>query len=258
MATRRQFLAGCIGTITALAGLSLFSARQRIDDLMKSIPVLLYHRVGPESDELTVPPERLQQDLEFLRREGYSALSLEQVKQYAQKNHNASFPSKPVVITFDDGYQDNYTNAFPILQKYSMKASFYIITGLVGQPDRLTVSQIREMAKAGMDFGSHTITHRLLAELSHAEAVTELTTSKTELEQMLGKKVDFVAYPGGSYTPDVLSIARHAGYDGGFSVRPGFATFHDSLTIKRISVFHQNKSLAYVMLKKGLLPDILG
>lgn len=261
MVTRRQFLIGCTGAAVALSGIFLFSERKRIGDLLKSIPVFLYHRVGQERDELTVLPKRLRRDLEYLSQGGYTALSLDQIKQHIedlQENRKASFPKKPVVITFDDGYLDNYTNAFPLLQEYAMKASFYIITGMVGQKDRLTVSQIREMAEAGMDFGSHTVTHRRLATLPREETVTELTQSKFELEQILGKTVDFIAYPGGSYTPETLDIARDAGYHGGFSVRPGFATFYDNMAIRRISVFHKNKSIAYLMFKKGFLPYIWG
>jgi len=248
---------GCAGAITATAGLSLFPEYKLIDAVIKSIPVLLYHRIGPEPDDLTVGTMRFQGDLEYLSREGYNPLSLTQIK-HLLSDSAAILPDKPVVITFDDGYVDNYENAFPLLEKYSMKASFYMITGMTGQPNRMTASHIREMAAAGMDFGSHTVTHRQLADLSPQEAKTELTESKFALEQILSKAVDFIAYPCGSYNNDSLRLVRETGYTGGFSVRLGFAMFNNGLAIRRIPIFHYDRPLSYVMFRKGLIPDIIG
>lgn len=253
MITRRQFLIGCAGTIATISGISVVSEYKKI---VKSIPILLYHRVGSEVDDYTVTTTRFEKDMETLRWEGFNTLTLEQVKKHLQRA-NSPLPEKPIIITFDDGYLDNYTNVFPILQKYSMKASFYIITGMVGLDDRLTISQIREMEAAGMDFGSHTITHRLLAELTYKEAEIELTKSKYDLEQILGKVVDFIAYPGGSYNSDTLKIASEAGYIGGLTTHYGLETFNHSFEIKRIPIFHYDRSISYVMLKKGLLPSLL-
>lgn len=253
MITRRQFLTGCAGTIATISGISVVSEYKKI---VKSIPILLYHRVGSEVDDYTVTTTRFEKDMETLRWEGFNTLTLEQVKKHLQRA-NSPLPEKPIIITFDDGYLDNYTNVFPILQKYSMKASFYIITGMVGLDDRLTISQIREMEAAGMDFGSHTITHRLLAELTYKEAEIELTKSKYDLEQILGKVVDFIAYPGGSYNSDTLKIASEAGYIGGLTTHYGLETFNLSFEIKRIPIFHYDRSISYVMLKKGLLPSLL-
>lgn len=256
MITRRQFLAGCTGALAAISGLSLFLQYGSINNIAKSIPILLYHRVGPEGDPLTITISRFQKDMETLSQENYTPLSLTQLKQH-MLSPNEPIPAKPIVITFDDGYLDNYTNAFPILQEYSMKASFEIITGLVGEPDRMTIPQIREMEAAGMDFGSHTVTHRPLGGLTHKEATTELAKSKTALEQIIGKTVDFIAYPCGSYTSDTINIARQAGYIGGLSTHYGFALFKDAMAIRRIPIFHYDRSISYVMFKKGFLPLIV-
>ncbi|WP_378953531.1 polysaccharide deacetylase family protein [Pelosinus sp. sgz500959] len=257
MITRRQFLKGCAGVAATISGISLFTEYKEINQFIKSIPILLYHRVGSEPDDLTISVKHFEQDMELLSYGGYNALSLEQVKQHLQGN-SSSLPSKPIVITFDDGYLDNYINAFPILQKYSMVASFYIITGMVGNNDRLTIPQIREMQAVGMDFGSHTITHRSLGELVPKDVATELNQSKSDLEQIIGKSVDFISYPCGSYKSETLQIAREAGYLGGFSVQSGFAEFSNPLTIRRIPIFHHDRSIAYVMAKKGFLPRIFG
>ncbi|WP_371372364.1 polysaccharide deacetylase family protein [Sporomusa aerivorans] len=257
MITRRKFLSGCIGATAALFGLSLLPEYKAVDQLLKSIPVLLYHRVGSETDDLTISTKRFEEDLASLSQEGYNSLTLAQVKQRLAGNYE-QLPDKPVIITFDDGYLDNYTNAFPLLQKYAMKASFYIITGMMGNTDRLNSAQIREMAAAGMDFGSHTVTHRQLADLTSQEVNNELKQSKITLEQTLGKPVDFIAYPCGSYRPDTIQAATHSGYIGGFSTQYGFAAFNNHLAIRRIPVFHNDRSIAYVMLRKGLLPSMMG
>lgn len=256
MLTRRQFIAGCVGAFATLSGLSFFSEKDLIKNISKSIPVLLYHRVGSEGDPLTIPISRFEKDIATLSEENYTTLSLAQLKQHMM-SLNAPLPSKPIVITFDDGYLDNYTNAFPILQKYSMKASFEIITGMVGEPDRMTIPQIREMEASGMDFGSHTVTHRSLVEMDRKEATTELTKSKLDLEHIIGKTVDFISYPGGYYTADTLNISRQAGYVGGLSVNYGFAMFRDVMAIRRIPIFHNDRSISYVMAKKGFLPDVI-
>lgn len=253
MLTRRQFLIGSAGAIIAISGLGVVSEYKKIAN---SIPILLYHRVGPEVDDYTVTTARFEEDMKILRWEGFNALSLEQVKQHLQ-NADFPLPDKPIIITFDDGYLDNYTNVFPVLQKYAMKASFYIITGMVGIENRLTSAHIREMQAAGMDFGSHTVTHRFLADLTTKEAEVELTQSKYDLEQILGKTVDFIAYPGGAYNPDTIRIASEAGYIGGLSTHYGLAKFNLPFEIKRIPIFHYDRSISYVMLKRGLLPSML-
>lgn len=257
MLTRRQFLAGCAGALAATAAYSLVPDFKLVSDICQSIPILLYHRVGAEPDDLTVSISRFRQDMEYLQLAGYESLSLAQVKNHLRGN-SAGLPEKPVIITFDDGYLDNYSNAFPLLAQYSMKASFYIITGMMGQPHRMTAAQIREMEAAGMDFGSHTVTHRPLGDLASREAESELAESKQTLEDLLGKAVDCIAYPCGSYTAETLKLVRSTGYQEGFTVRPGFAMFTNRLAIRRMPVFHFDRPLSYVMLRKGLIPDIFG
>lgn len=253
MVTRRQFLVGCASTIAAISGIACIPQYQK---LANSIPILLYHRVGPEIDDYTVSTTRFDQDMKTLSGKGYTCLSLQQIQRHLQ-DLAAPLPNKPIILTFDDGYLDNYTNVFPILQQYSMKASFYIITGMVGEVDRLTAPQIREMAAAGMDFGSHTVTHRFLASLAPAEIKTEITRSKFDLEQLLGTSVDFIAYPGGSYNDDTLTIAKEAGYCGGLTTHYGLEIFNHPFEIKRIPIFHYDRSITYVMLRKGFFPSLL-
>jgi len=210
---------------------------------IESFPVLLYHRVGPEPDALTITEDRLMEDLRYLADRGYHAVSLEQAEKYMTGQDTIN--GKPVLLTFDDGYLNNYTKAFPILQDFSMTATFFIITGMVGQPNRLNRFQMKEMAAAGMSFGSHTVSHRPLGDLDGKQAIAELVKSKGDLEDMLGKKTEFVAYPCGSFKHETILAARDAGYKGGFTTQNGIARFYkDHLMISRIPVFRHDHSLS--------------
>lgn len=255
--SRRQFLLGTCTAMAAAAGAGVLANYETIRRLVRSVPILLYHKVGKDTDSLTVSTERFSQDMQYLADKGYTALSLGDIRSRLQ-NDAADMPSKPVLITFDDGYLDNYTNAFPILAKYNLKASFYIITGMIGQENRVTAAQIREMAAAGMDIGSHTVTHRSLGELSSDQAMIELADSKTALEQLLGKSIDFIAYPCGSFHQDTLKLVNKLGYLGGFSVKHGNAVFKDKLAIRRIPIFNYDNSISKILFKRGLYANLMG
>lgn len=255
--SRRQFLLGASASAAALIGAGAIANYEVIRRLWSSVPVLLYHKVGGDADNLTVSTERFTKDMQYLAEHGYNTLSLDDVRRRLT-DQDAKMPNKPVLITFDDGYLDNYTNAFPILEKYNLKASFYIITGMIGQPNRVTAAQIKEMDAAGMGIGSHTVTHSSLGDLQPEQVITELSESKTMLEQLLGKSIEFIAYPCGSYHQDTLQMVHNTGYQGGFSVRQGNAMFIDKLAIRRIPIFKYDKSLAYIMMRKGFMKNLIG
>ena len=158
-----------------------------------------------------------------------------------------------MLITFDDGYLDNYENAFPILQKNDMLASFFIITGMLPNADRIKPAQIREMAAHGMSFGSHTVTHKALGDLTEEERRMELSYSKIALEDVLGKSVNSIAYPKGSYDENTIQIAQTYGYSEGFTVKQGLcsqisASFH----LTRIPVFGFDPDIREVLDKRHI------
>lgn len=251
MLSRRRFLQMCGASLAAMAvGLPVVRAAG-------AIPVLLYHRVGMSADKITVTPERFTADLDFLQRQGFHTISLEQFDRAVQGDRE-QLPDNPVLITFDDGYRDNYEQAFPELQKRGMTASFFIISDFVGQPERVSWPQVQEMNRYGMGIGSHTLSHRFLNELPPEVAAWEVAQSKHHLENWLGLPVKFIAFPGGFYTPQVLEAAQTAGYGGAFSVHYGLYQGGDGpYTIKRIPVFAKDYPLWYVLTKRGLLPQVL-
>lgn len=217
----------------------------------RRIPVLVYHRVGYTADNLTVTPERFAADLEMLQQYGYCSISLELFQNFID-DKNVELPDKPVLITFDDGYLDNYQNAYSILKAHGMIATFFIITDKLWTADRLNPERIVEMAQGGMSFGSHTVSHRRLGELSAAEVQDELLLSKGTLESVLGRSVTAVAYPQGSYNQNVIAIAEKLGYTTGFTVREGICVRESpDFELRRIPIFKYDRGIISVIGTRG-------
>jgi peptidoglycan/xylan/chitin deacetylase (PgdA/CDA1 family) len=196
------------------------------------IPVLLYHKIadlpaGARFPEIVVSPAQFAAQLAMLRAMGRHAITMAQY--VAHWRFGAALPHRPVVITFDDGYRSNYEIAFPILQRFGVSATIFLVTRLVGRtnvwdPDErqeplLDWACIREMQRAGIDFQSHTSTHARLTAVPQSVARRELCESRLELEQRLGTAVDTIAYPWGAHDEHVLRLAAEAGYSGGVIVR---------------------------------------
>lgn len=252
MGSRRDFLKNCLAMSAIGAFLSTgsdFSIVQAAG--APRIPVLLYHRIGDTGGHLTIETDQFDADLSRLKDEGYESISLH-LFQSALRGDEVALPQKPVVITFDDGYLDNYLNAFSVLRKHHMTATFFIITSLVGEYDRLAVGHIREMQAAGMTFGSHTVSHRSLGDLEQFEVEAELKKSKIVMEEVLRRKVDYIAYPKGSFNPLTIQAAENLGYRGGFSIHPGVCTNDTNpYILRRIPVFSFDSNVMRAMAKRG-------
>jgi len=217
----------------------------------RQIPVLVYHRVGYTADNFTVTPERFTADLQTLQQYGYCAISLEQFQSFID-NRNVELPDKPVLITFDDGYLDNYQNAYPILKQRGMVATFFVITDKLWTEDRLNPEQIVEMAQNGMSFGSHTVSHRRLGDLTSTEINDELVMSKGVLESILGRTVTGIAYPQGSYNDNVITIAQDLGYVTGFTVREGICSNNSpNFELRRIPIFKYDGGIVSIIARRG-------
>jgi peptidoglycan/xylan/chitin deacetylase (PgdA/CDA1 family) len=199
----------------------------------ETLRILMYHRVSDtlDSDILTVTPFAFGQQMMWLKEEGWDVLP---VREALLKLENGSLPLRAVAITFDDGYRDNYDEAFPILLRQGFPATVFPVTGFVlGESEHrryrgsspsvpyLTVEQIQEMKKAGIDFGGHTHTHPLLTKISVDAASEEISRAKKLLEEWTGEKSTLFAYPNGLYSRDHFRILDGLGYEAAFSVRPG-------------------------------------
>jgi peptidoglycan/xylan/chitin deacetylase (PgdA/CDA1 family) len=182
-----------------------------------NVPILMYHHIdvaGPTADairrDLSVPPVSFAAQVDYLARNGYHALSLADLVDCMATGK--PLPPSPVVLTFDDGYLDNYTNAFPVLKNAGFAGTFFIITDFVGQGEYMTWYQAAEMAAWGMDLESHTLDHPDLAVLPANRLLRQLTESRAILEQNLGKPVRYLSYPAGRYNGAVSRAAEQAGY----------------------------------------------
>jgi peptidoglycan/xylan/chitin deacetylase (PgdA/CDA1 family) len=204
----------------------------------QGVPVLNYHQINNEDhNALTLSGKEFEAQIKYLQREGYTAISPDQLADYLQ--YGKALPAKPVLITLDDGYEDNYRVAYPILQKYQFTATIFLITDFVGNYGRyLTWDQIREMSEQGYSFEDHTLSHISLPNASDEEIRNQLGKSKEALEWRLGKKVEYLAYPGGEYDQRVIQLTKEAGYRAAFTVNFGRDRINSTLyTLNRIPIF---------------------
>jgi peptidoglycan/xylan/chitin deacetylase (PgdA/CDA1 family) len=191
-------------------------------------PILNYHSVGPGGPpEFAVTEADFARQLDWLASAGFHTISLHELADRRRTDHG-------VVLTFDDGTEDALTRVLPALQKRGMSGAFFIATGLIGTPGHLTWAGVRALAAAGMEVGSHTVSHARLADLDDAGLRRELAESKRELEAQLGRPVDLLAYPFNSVRARVRTAAEEAGYRIGVS-----GTVHgggDLIDLRRVTV----------------------
>lgn len=193
------------------------------------VPILVYHYIARNPnlkdkarDSLSVPPDKFETQMEYLSKNGFTPISLDTL--YAIFNKQAQAPNKPIVLTFDDGYIDFATNAFPILQKFNFPAVEFIATGLVGGSYYMSWDHIKQIQSSGLvTFEAHTVSHVNLASLSLAAANKQLQDSKNILQSKTGYPVNFVAYPYGVSSAAVQMAARNAGFIGGLGTWYGKA-----------------------------------
>jgi peptidoglycan/xylan/chitin deacetylase (PgdA/CDA1 family) len=191
------------------------------------LPILMYHyiRVVPDADDqigigLSVAPEVFAQQMDFLKREGYHPVTLAQAERALRGE--TGLPAKPVVLTFDDGYADFYTAAWPILRRHGFASTIFVITDLIDRPGYLTRPQVIELDRSGLvEVGSHTLTHPDLTALTPEEQRREIVISKGVLEGWLGRPIVSFSYPAGRYHAGVLELVQEAQYRVAVTTKPG-------------------------------------
>jgi peptidoglycan/xylan/chitin deacetylase (PgdA/CDA1 family) len=142
--------------------------------------------------------------MELLQEKGWRGVSVgEAIPQFAEKS---------VAITFDDGCETDLVYAAPLLQEVKFGATFYVTTGFLGKPGYLSRSQLRELARSGFEIGCHSMTHAYLTDLNDADLHREVAEAKTELEQIVGQRIEHFSCPGGRHDRRVSEVAREAGY----------------------------------------------
>lgn len=233
-----------------------------------NIPILCYHRVIPKpTSAYDLTPEQLEVHFQYFKTNGYTPITASQYLEYRKKP--VLFPEKPVVLTFDDGSKSHYTQVLPLLKKYGFKATFYLFTNAThGSKTRwLTWDEISEISKAGMDIGSHTVSHPYLTfrdKMNDQQykiwLEKELIQSKKILEEKLNTRVNTVAYPFGLYDNEVEAVAIRAGYSGMLNINMGLnGPRENPYRIKRRLMVNSMgpKSLANIFAGKVLDLEIL-
>lgn len=198
--------------------------------------VLMYHRVGyPEgaSPGLFVSPQVFERQMEFLRSHNYHVLPLSDV--VARVKNGEKLPMNTVVITFDDGYLDNFTYAFPVLKKMDFPAAIFMITDNINRTNWLSEEDLRILADSGVTIGSHTLSHAFLPPLSREDMEKEIAGSKVKLEAVLGRPVTLFSYPAGGVSDAVEDVVKEAGYEGAVTTNYKSAD-HDPFAIRRVKV----------------------
>lgn len=215
----------------------------------KEIPIIYYHRIVENKQSagkhgIYVTENQFESHLKYLNDQGFITVTFNEALQIKKECREGKF----VIITFDDGYEDNYTLAFPLLKKYGFKAIIFLVARSeynswdenTGEPKlkMMNQKQIKEMMKYGIEFGSHTLTHADLTMVSIKEAKKEISESKKMLEKKLGRKIKSFAYPYGNCNDEIKLFVKEAGYEYAFATdKAQFGLHEDIFQVRRIGIF---------------------
>lgn len=227
------------------------------------IPVIMYHRVIHDKSEggvhgIYVTESQFEKHLKYLKQKGFETITF---KDFLNNKYKDRFnrEKKQIILTFDDGYTDNYNYAFPLLKKYGFKCVIYLLSHLNYNKwdvevkenpehkfDLMDMSMIKEMEEYGIEFGGHTKTHPKLATLPIEIAQEEILTSKKVLEEKLGHALISFAYPYGNLNEDVKKIVKNSGYNFAVATDSGDISFSEDLfQIRRIGIFSTNNFFTF-------------
>lgn len=232
---------GWIKFTVILIVINLFMVRQvlsqnNFNERGYDIPVLMYHSITEDDKKMfRVTKDSFYEQMKYLKDSGFSVLSMDEV--YDHLKNNKPFKDKSIAITFDDGYKDNYHNAYPILKEFAMNATIFVVTDYLGGSAYLSVDEIKEMQLNNIDIESHTTNHAKLDKLTEIDRINTLKDSKDYIDEVLNKEVKYIAYPFGRCNKDVIADARLQGYKMAFTTKSGHATGRDDLNqLKRVLV----------------------
>lgn len=187
------------------------------------VPILYYHRVDKNiAASKGISPEHFAAQMEYLRRKNYQSVTLDDLAAYFLSGH--PLPARPLILTFDDGYLDNFTYAYPILKRFGFTATFFLVSAYIGQRSEwegcteedvvplMSRENIHALMVEGFHFGGHTRTHPKLVDLAEEEARSEIVKGKEELENLLQRSVRSFAYPFGDFDERVMAFVQEAGF----------------------------------------------
>jgi peptidoglycan/xylan/chitin deacetylase (PgdA/CDA1 family) len=224
------------------------------------IPILTYHSIDSSGSVISTAPDIFRRQMKYLSEAGYDAIPLRELA--ALLKSETALPSKTVVLTFDDGFRNFYTEAFSVLSEYNFKATVFLVTDFCGKqnnwsgnpPDLprselLSWDEVRELNAYGVEFGSHTKTHPDLTKLTAAETEAEVVQSKAAIADALGQEISTFAYPFGRYNAAIRRLAA-ANFDAACSTDLGkVAPRSDFSSLNRIDSYYLSSQRLFEMLQ---------
>lgn len=218
----------------------------------KKVPILMYHSVSNQATRkyspFAISPALFAEQMEYLHQKSYTPLTVTQLMKIRTTTEQP-LPEKPVLLTFDDGLEDFYTGAFPVLQQYHFSATLYVVTGFMNGTSRwllaegegnrpmMTWEMLTEVRDGGVECGGHTHTHPQLDTISLSKAKNEISQCKKILEDRLGQEIHSFAYPYGYHTNEVKQAVQEAGYTSACAVKYEMSSeTTDLFALKRLMV----------------------
>lgn len=205
----------------------------------------MYHHIRDYNDpadqtgtNLSVSPAKFASQLDLITQKGFSPITFKDIEL-------GSLPEKPVILTFDDGYENFYNNAFPEIKKRGMKAVLFVISGYDSKEYMSTI-QIKEVSENSIEIGSHTVSHPNLTTIPGNKAQEELKKSKDLLEAIVGEPILSFCYPAGKFNEEVKAMVKGSGYKYSVTTKPGKANFSDPLVLARHRISNETSVSAYL------------
>jgi peptidoglycan/xylan/chitin deacetylase (PgdA/CDA1 family) len=222
------------------------------------VPVLLYHKIDKPAPDARVrggytPLPRFEKQMLYLKKQGFVFYTASELIEHFREH--GIFPPNSIALTFDDGWKDNYTNAFPVLSRLGIKATIFLVSTCIGSVSdkaqaegesgraHLSREEILEMSAHGIEFGSHSMNHRLLHQLSPPEVEFEVTESKREIEGLTQKPCKVFAYPAGFFSDVARRVIEDAGHIAAFSTIYGPDDRPDVYALNRIEILRRDRFL---------------
>jgi peptidoglycan/xylan/chitin deacetylase (PgdA/CDA1 family) len=220
------------------------------------IPVLLYHKIDFPTADVKIRgaftyPRKFERQIAYLKKKGFGFYTASELIEFYLQN--GEFPRKSVSVTFDDGWKDNYTNAFPILEKYGAKATIFLVPSCVGKitdkvtaegegaREHLSEKDVLEMSASGLiEFASHSFNHKLFHQISEEEIEFEITESKKYIENLTQKECSVFAYPAGFFTDYAKNSLKRNGYKAAFSTVYGAENNADIFALNRVEILRRD------------------
>lgn len=229
----------------------------------QGVLVLEYHHVSDDVEDegwaYTVPVADFKEQLDYLQAQGYTTISMQDFMR--AKKGKQELPDKPVILTFDDGYEDNYTTLLPLLEERGMKATVYMVTNSIGRKGYLSWNQLRDMQNRGIELGSHTANHQPLTSLERDKQAEEMKLSKLLMEWNGLKTIFTFSYPNGAYDEGMPELLKENEYLTAVTGDGGLNTFKTNpYLLQRTNIPHPRLGLTEFKLRlfKGEVMTRLG